>query len=251
MRRPVRAEPDVQLRLLDLQAVDARLDQIAHQRRTLPEHQEVAELERRTAGLRDRIVAGQAETSDLRRAQTKADLDVEQVRARASRDQALLDSGRITASKELESLQHELASLARRQGELEDIELEIMESLEGATASLDSLTRELADVDSELGTVTATRDDQLADLDGDGALASGERARLLVGLPADLLALYEKLRVDHNGVGAAALRQRRCEGCRIELTPVDIGRIREAAQDEVLRCEECRRILIRTAESGL
>ncbi|HEY7858295.1 MAG TPA: C4-type zinc ribbon domain-containing protein, partial [Candidatus Nanopelagicales bacterium] len=189
--------------------------------------------------------------SDLRRAQTKADLDVEQVRARASRDQALLDSGRITASKELESLQHELASLARRQGELEDIELEIMESLEGATASLDSLTRELADVDSELGTVTATRDDQLADLDGDGALASGERARLLVGLPADLLALYEKLRVDHNGVGAAALRQRRCEGCRIELTPVDIGRIREAAQDEVLRCEECRRILIRTAESGL
>ncbi|MEO6823074.1 MAG: C4-type zinc ribbon domain-containing protein [Candidatus Nanopelagicales bacterium] len=247
----MRAEPDVQLRLLDLQAVDARLDKIAYQRRTLPQHQQVAELERRAGGLRDRIVAGQAETSDLRRAQTKADLDVEQVRARASRDQGLLDSGRITASKELESLQHELASLARRQGELEDIELEIMEKLEAATASLGSLTRELAGLDSELATVTATRDDQLADLDGDGALASGERERLRVGLPADLLGLYEKLRVDHNGVGAAALRQRRCEGCRIELTPVDIARIREAAPDEVLRCEECRRLLVRTPESGL
>ena len=78
-----------------------------------------------------------------------------------------------------------------------------------------------------------------------------ERARVLPDIPADLLALYDKLRADHNGVGAAALHQRRCEGCRMELTPTDIGRIRDAAPDEVLRCEECRRILVRTPESGL
>lgn len=247
----MRAEPDVQLRLLDLQAVDARRDQIAHQTRSLPEHQKIDELERRIAAVRDRVVAGEAETSDLHRAQTKADLDVEQVRARVARDQGLLDSGAVGAAKELESLQHELVSLARRQAELEDIELEIMESLEGATASLRALTGELAGLEDELAATIATRDGHLADLAGDAALASEERDRLRMGLPEDLLGLYEKLRGDHNGVGAAALRQRRCEGCRIELTPVDITRIREAAPDEVLRCEECRRILVRTPESGL
>ena len=81
--------------------------------------------------------------------------------------------------------------------------------------------------------------------------SAGERARVLTEIPAELVTLYEKLRIDHNGVGAAALHQRRCEGCRMELTPVDIGRLRDAAPDEVLRCEECRRILVRTPESGL
>ncbi|MFZ8926138.1 MAG: zinc ribbon domain-containing protein, partial [Candidatus Nanopelagicales bacterium] len=71
------------------------------------------------------------------------------------------------------------------------------------------------------------------------------------GLPTDLLALYDKLRADNGGIGAAALHRGRCEGCRIELTPVDLGRIREAPETEVIRCEECRRILVRTPESGL
>ena len=95
------------------------------------------------------------------------------------------------------------------------------------------------------------RDAAWSDADRDRDWVAGERRSVLADIPADLLALYEKLRADHNGVGAAALRQRRCEGCRMELTPTDIGRIRDAAPDAVLRCEECRRILVRTPESGL
>ena len=73
----------------------------------------------------------------------------------------------------------------------------------------------------------------------------------MAGVGEDLVALYEKIRASSGGIGAAALRHRRCEGCRLELNQVDINRIRGAADDEVLRCEECRRILVRTAESGL
>ena len=69
--------------------------------------------------------------------------------------------------------------------------------------------------------------------------------------PADLINLYERLRVQHGGVGAAALRRGRCEGCHLSLNTVDLNAIRAAAADEVLRCEECRRILVRTDESGL
>jgi predicted nucleic acid-binding Zn-ribbon protein len=95
------------------------------------------------------------------------------------------------------------------------------------------------------------RDAALSMLAEEEATATADRAAAAAGVSADLLALYDKLRADNGGIGAAQLHRGRCEGCRIELTPVDIGRIRDAAQEEVLRCEECRRILIRTAESGL
>jgi len=245
------AEPAVQLRLLELQALDSRLDQIEHRRRTLPQLATIADLEARLAALRDRIIAGETEVDDLERGLAKAETDVEQVRARATKDQELLDSGRVSSSRELENLQHEIASLARRQGDLEEAELEVMERLEEARGALGTLTTERDGLRAELDAATAERDESWSAGDRDKEWVGGERTKVLGDIPADLLALYEKLRADHEGVGAAALHQRRCEGCRMELNPNDIGKIREAAPDTVLRCEECRRILVRTPESGL
>ncbi|HSN06948.1 MAG TPA: C4-type zinc ribbon domain-containing protein [Candidatus Angelobacter sp.] len=245
------AEPAVQLRLLDLQALDSRLDQIEHRRRSLPQLATIAGLETRLADLRDRIVAGETETHDLERGLAKAETDVEQVRARAAKDQELLDSGRVSSARELENLQHEIASLARRQGDLEEAELEVMERLEDARAALAVLTTERDGLRAQLEVAVAERDEAWSAADRDRDWVAGERTSVLADIPADLMALYTKLRADHDGVGAARLHQRRCDGCRMELTPTDIGRIREAAPDEVLRCEECRRILVRTPESGL
>jgi predicted nucleic acid-binding Zn-ribbon protein len=245
------AEPAAQLRLLDLQALDSRLDQIAHKRRTLPQLATITELEGRLAALRDRIVASETEVDDLERALAKAEADVEQVRVRAARDQELLASGRVGSAKDLENLQHEVASLARRQGDLEDAELEVMEKLEDARSALGVLTAERDGLRAQLETAESERDAAWADADRDAEWVGGERGKVSPEIPGDLLGLYEKLRADHSGVGAAALHQRRCEGCRMELTPTDLGRIREAAPDAVLRCEECRRILVRTPESGL
>jgi len=247
----VNAEPAVQLRLLDLQALDARLDQIEHRRRTLPQIAQIAELQARWNGVRDRVVAGETEVSDLERAMAKAETDVEQVRQRAAKDQELLLSGRVGSAKELENLQREVESLARRQSDLEDAELEVMEKLEDARGALAEVTAERDGITAEIDRLTAERDAAWAEGDRDKEWVTGERAKVVPDIPADLLALYDKLRADHNGVGAAALHQRRCEGCRMELTPTDLGRIREAAPDAVLRCEECRRILVRTPESGL
>jgi predicted nucleic acid-binding Zn-ribbon protein len=77
------------------------------------------------------------------------------------------------------------------------------------------------------------------------------RAAVISDLPGDLIDLYDKLRVQHGGVGAAALRHRQCQGCHLTMNTVDLNAIRSAPDDEVLRCEECRRILVRTPESGL
>jgi predicted nucleic acid-binding Zn-ribbon protein len=72
-----------------------------------------------------------------------------------------------------------------------------------------------------------------------------------VQVPAELLALYDKVRAQYGGLAAAELRARRCEGCRLEINGADLREIAAMPDDEVLRCPECSRILVRTTESGL
>ena len=239
------------MRLLDVQELDSRLDQLAHQKRTLPAIAELVELEVQATTLRDRIVGAETEESDVARQQSKADSDVEQVRTRAARDRDRLDSGVLTSPKDLENLQHELESLARRQAELEDVELEVMERLEDVQNRLGALRTELTDIEKRIAEVTMSLNDSLADIAKDTEVVTRQRADLAQSVPEDLAKLYEKLRADNGGVGAARLYRGRCEGCRLELNATELGKARVADPDEVLRCEECRRILVRTDESGL
>ena len=196
-------------------------------------------------------MAAETEEGDAAREQAKAEADVEQVRQRAARDQQRLDSGAVTSPKDLENLQSEIASLARRQGDLEDIVLEVMERRESAQQRVAELTERVASVQAKLDDATARRDTALAQLDEERATVTKQRETVAAAVPADLLKLYEKLREQHAGVGAARLYQRRCEGCRLELNITELHQVRDAAEDEVLRCENCRRILVRTPESGL
>jgi uncharacterized protein len=247
----VKASPEAQLRLLDLADFDAELGRLDHRRRGLPEHAELSQLEQRDRELRDELAALQATEGDLKREQSKSEADVEQVRTRITRDRARLDAGQVSSPKELENLQSEIQSLLRRQSDLEDVELEVMERLEGAQARLAQATDERKTVADDLQTVTARRDEILADLAEQSGKAADQRAAVAAQEPADLVDLYEKLRAQHAGVGAAALRRGQCQGCHLTMNTVDLNAIRTAAPDEVLRCEECRRILVRTPESGL
>ncbi len=239
------------MRLLELAEIDAELGRVEHRRRGLPEHAEIARRQARDGELRDSIAALTAQGSDLKREQAKAEADVEQVRARIDRDRQRLDGGKVSSPRELENLQSEVASLQRRQSDLEEIVLDVMERRETAQASLDQAAAERAAVGSELAAVTAARDAALGELAEQAGKAGHRRAEVVADIPADLVELYDKLRPQHGGVGAAALRQGRCQGCNLTLNTVDLNAIRAAARDEVLRCEECRRILVRTADSGL
>ena len=187
----------------------------------------------------------------MQREVAKAEADVQLVRDRAARNQARLDAGTGTA-KDLQALQHELDSLARRQAELEDIELEVMERAEALAAAVAGLEAE-RDEHADPGRRARRRRQgpRASPSSRPRRPRSAPRADVVAGVGDDLVALYEKIRASSGGIGAAALRQRRCEGCQLELNHGRDSRIRGAADDEVLRCEECRRILVRTAESGL
>jgi hypothetical protein len=246
----VKASPEAQLRLLELAELDAELSRLDHRRRSLPELEEYQRIEGRDAELRDELTALEAAESDLGREQAKAEADVDQVRSRVERDQIRLDAGQVSSPRELENLQSEIASLARRQSDLEEIVLDVMERQEAAERRRDSLTQEQSTLARQRDEVAARRDAALEEIGEQAEKAGSLRASVVAAVPDDLLGLYEKLRTQH-GVGAAALRAGRCEGCHLSLNTVDLARIRAAAPDEVLRCEECRRILVRTPESGL
>ncbi|MEU1814037.1 C4-type zinc ribbon domain-containing protein [Streptomyces roseifaciens] len=245
------AAPADQIRLLDLQALDTRLGQLAHKRTTLPEHAEIASLEADLTQHRDLLVAAQTEESDTAREQTKAEQDVDQVRQRAARDQQRLDTGVGMSAKDLENLQREVASLAKRQGDLEDVVLEVMERRESAQERVTELTGRVESVQAKVNDAVARRDAAVAEIDAEAASVTKEREIVSGSVPADLLKLYDRLREKQGGIGAARLNQRRCEGCRLELDITELNEVRAAAPDQVVRCENCSRILVRTSESGL
>jgi predicted nucleic acid-binding Zn-ribbon protein len=245
----VKAAPERQLRLLDLQAIDTRLAQIAHARSHLPELVELADLNHKAGLIDDQLIRARTELGDIQREIAKAEADVQLVRDRAARDRARLDAGTGTA-KDLQALQHELESLARRQGELEEVELEVMERAEAAESDIRELDRGRGELGERIAGLEERRDARLAELDAEARSVAAPRADLVSGAGQDLVDLYDKIRAT-SGIGAAALSRRRCGGCQLELNQVDLDRIRAASADEVLRCEECRRILVRTAESGL
>lgn len=246
----MKAAPEAQLRLLELQGIDAALDRLAHRRRTLPELAEIEKAETRLDELRDLIVGAETELTDADREQRKVENDVDVVRTRMARDQQRLDTGAVSHAKELESLRHELDSLAKRQGDLEEVVLEHMERREEIEGRLSALTNERDGVTAAMEEAAARRDEAFASIDGESAMRTEERTSVAAGLPEDLLALYEKIRADA-GTGAAALHRAQCQGCHLTMPPTEMSRFRTAPEDEVLRCEECRRILVRTADSGL
>ena len=244
----MKAAPEAQRRLLDLQAIDIALAQLAHRRKSLPELAEISTISRELSALEDQRVRAQVAVDDLDRDIARFEKDIEQVRTRKDRDEARLKAG--GALREIEGLQHELATLNRRQSELEDAELELMEQRETAEQALNDVKKKLAEASERRAVAEARRDEAYAEIAKEQEFKTQARGPLAADLPADLVTLYDKIRAD-SGLGAALVRSGRCGGCRIELYGADLARVKSAPADEVVRCEECRRIMIRTAESGL
>lgn len=243
------ADPATQLRLLDLQAADTALSQLAHRRHTLPEIAAIAERAKSAAADRADVIDAQTSVADIELEQRRLENDVDTVRTRATKDEGRLQAGGLP-SRELESLQHEITSLARRQSTLEDELLDVMERAEEAESALTEATSRLEAVVADQRDLEAKRDVSFAEIDEAIAKRTPERAGIAATIPDDLLAMYEKARA-HSGNGAALLQQRRCQGCRIDLSGSDLSAVRKAEPDAVVRCDNCRAILVRTAESGL
>lgn len=246
----MKADPAAQLTLLDLQGVDTALAQLRHRKATLPEIAQLARCAERARLLQTQSAEVQVRADELDDAQRRLEQDVDTVRTRSARDEERLAGGGLPG-KELERLQHEVTSLARRQSGLEDELLELMEQRETIEGELTLARRDRAEIDDEVVRLTTSRDATFAEVDADLAHRAADRKGIAAKVPADLLALYEKIAASNGGVGAAEVAQRRCEGCRIDFAGHELEKVRGAAPDDIVRCENCRRILVRTERSGL
>jgi hypothetical protein len=242
----MKAEPAAQQRLLDLQAIDTAIGQIEHRVKTLPEHALLAERQARRQALGQQMVAADTALGDATAAQVKAEADLVPVRERLSRDQKAVDGGSISDSKTLTSMVNEIEHLKARISNLEDEELELMEGVESAQAERDRVGAERAAIENEMRALLAKRDAAVADFQADVAERKAARAAVIAELPAPLVELYEKVRGRAGGTGAALLQGHRCAGCGLEATQSDYDRYVSAPADDIVRCEECDRILVRT-----
>lgn len=229
--------------LLQLADTDRLADAAAHERESLPELGVIAEGVKSGAELSGRVALAEVEVADLETAARKLDAEIDSVRQRADRDAERLASG-AASHKEMENLQHEIESLARRQATLEDEALELMERRETADAALQAVKDEITTVARGVDAATVKRNDLWADIDSELGRLAVQRASLAAGLPADVMAIYERVRAAGK-VAAASLVGDRCTGCGMSLDRIAFDEIRGAAPDALTRCPECSTILIR------
>lgn len=241
----MKAAPAAQQQLLELQAIDTAIAQLEHRRRTLPELAGIAEGSKERARLIEELVAARTIVGDLQLELDKAEADLIPVKERRARDQRLLDDGSITDPRQLQSLLEEIEHLKRRIFDLEDIQLEVMEKLDEATVGERQLGARKSELEDSLRTLIISRDSQLRDLSDQLDQRASDRQQVAVGVPEDLVALYQRIAARGGGVGAARLNGRRCSGCQLEATGSVLKLYTDAPADEVLRCEECNRILVR------
>ncbi|MEZ5119946.1 MAG: C4-type zinc ribbon domain-containing protein [Candidatus Nanopelagicales bacterium] len=245
----MRADKQAQVDLLGLPEVDQRLAQLAKEMIGSELRERAMQTRAAVVTAEEELIETRTRIKDLEREIARAEQDVQTVRSRVDRDQQTLDSGAATP-KQLADIQHELESLARRQGELEDVELEIMERLEDSAEGLRQAEAAMAAARTDAEEAAAAWDRREDELATETVELERRRAEVAAGLPVDLVTLYERIR-DRSGQGAALLRFGRCGACQLQLSSADLDRVRAAAADDVVRCEECGAIMVRTEESGL
>ena len=243
----MKASPADQRRLVEVAQLDARIRQAENARKNPPQAGRVQELLGRRQQLSQELTTRLGARDDLRTELSRIESDVAVVDARAARDAQRLAAS--INSKEAQGFESELAALARRKSDLEDAELAVMERLELADAAVAEQEALIAATNAEGAELSAEGKRAVAEATAAFDAATRDRAAIAGALPADLIALYDRVAV--RSAGAAFLRRRTCEGCNMVLAGTDLQVLRQAPEDEVVTCPECGCILVRDDESGL
>ncbi len=240
----MKASASDQRSILDIQKFDLSTATLKNKAATLPELAEINTTTIKQNNIRDLRIAAETELSDVKRELARAEGDVEQVVTRIERDEKRLSSGTGSA-KELEQTQHELGTLGARRAELEEVELEIMMRVDGIKERISVLSAEEQELAMVIADLNIRKENALASINTELETIAADRTATTQSVAADFLALYEKIREGNSGIGAAVLAGNQCKGCNLTLNTIELQRISALAEDEVVRCEECRCILVR------
>ncbi len=244
----LKAAPEAQALLLDLQAFDTKLAQLDHRAKSLPELATLAGFAKDADALRLTLGEQNGGLEDIKIELKRVESDVEVVETRIARDTERLQGS--SSVKDVSALEQELTALRKRLGDLEEIELTVMERLEEQQTLVDNTTAAFDALRARAAEVEVDRDAALASIAAERTTAAAGRAEVEARVPADLLALYERQRSRY-GTGASLLRGGVSLASGVKLLENEMQEIRAAAPDDVIMCASSEAILVRTAESGL
>jgi len=240
----VKASPEHQNLLIELQLIDTAISHLKIKLANLPEREQITAIHTRLENTAVELAVVETELADVAIDLRRVEVDVEQVADRIKKDESRLSSG-AGSPKELEQLQHELGTLAKRQSELEDGELEVMLKHDAVKARVDELQNDQVGLKQLELELNIRLENATTAIQSEISVQQAERGQIAPKIEANLVELYEKVRTSNDGVGAALLVGNKCEGCHLSINAIEIERIKSLPADEIIRCEECRRILVR------
>lgn len=244
----MKAAPEQQRKLLELQAFDTDLVRLGRRESQLPERSQLEQIAAESSATRDEFMARQRALEDTQLEMQRLEADVALVMERLHRDESKLDTS--TSGKEASALTHELESLKAREQQLEEVQFVVMERLDAEQKAFAEAEAKLEQLQTARLEAQTALDQAIAQIAFERAQIGEARASIASSLPSELLDLYEQTR-ERYGIGAALLRGRISEGSNMALTDADLVEIRETDPNEVVFCQASGCILIRTEESAL
>jgi len=240
----MKAAPEAQAALLKLVDFDAKIKVLETRKRTLPEHEQLNQLNAQRRTLADEATAANTRVADTTTAMSRTEEDLTTARTRLARDQQRIDDGVVNDARSIGSLQDEIAHLQGRIAELEDTQLEQMVAIEDDQTAANTANDTRTQVETQMRALIASRNDATQAADDEIADLGAQRQAVTATLPADLVALYDR-QATRTGPGAAGIKAGRCTGCGLVIDALALRAAEEAAPDEVVRCPECGCILVR------
>lgn len=235
--------PEIQKKLIDFVSIDSQITNLNSKIKNHPLKARINEIENRIPGIEATKVENYSKIEELKKQINRVELDAENIKRRIESDTQRLNSSQ-TNAKQLPQIQHEIETMNAKLFEIENLELDLMGELENLSNTQKNLVKMVEEIVTELNLQKNNLDKELAQLVKELTQFSETRTHLLVAFEPDLIKLYEKIRQDH-GIGAGILDNNKCGACQITISPAEFEVIRKTDSSEIVRCENCRCILVR------
>jgi predicted nucleic acid-binding Zn-ribbon protein len=239
----MKAKVESQILLLDLNSIDQSISKLDYQKKNHPQLMKITELTARVPSIEASIVENDSQITETKKEVSKAEIDVENISKRVQKDKERLASIE-TSAKDLTQIQHEIGTLDSKQKELEEVQIEFLEIVEDLEHKKRGLQEILEQVKTEISELNIAIKADFEKANKEIATFSTERQTVISKVEKDLLDLYEKIRSEH-GTGAGLFGHGACNSCQIQISPSEINNINSTDPEEVIRCENCRCILVR------
>ena len=239
----MKAKVESQRLLLDLNSIDQSISKLDYQKKNHPQLMKITELTARVPSIEASIVENDSQITETKKEVSKAEIDVENISKRVQKDKERLSSSE-TSAKDLTQIQHEIGTLESKQKELEEVQIEFLEKVEDLEHKKRGLQEILEQVKSEISELNTTIKADFEKANKEIANFATERQIVVGKIENELITLYEKIRTEQ-GIGAGLFSHGTCNSCQIQISPSEINNINSTDPEEIVRCENCRCVLVR------